>query len=273
MQDISLPLLDDIKYSTENIIRPEPLTTVIGIRCIDGIILASDSQLSTNYIKNLHGSKIFPINRFIALGSAGQVSQMKILVTELKQRLGDNIYDDADLRFNIEEVLLALHKSYNIHWSVSLERPTMVFFPSSILGAKLKDNSFGLYQFGFYQNGPWVEPLDAYGTTGTGSLFASLVLKQQSRAPAIDNKTLADLELGYNLWIASYVINEIKDFDSYSGGSTKVAAVHNNGFNEIPDEKVLQFYNQAVSGFSNAIKNSFGLEIRKNTIKKLFPKG
>jgi 20S proteasome alpha/beta subunit len=249
------------------------LTTVIGIKCIDGIVLASDSQLSTNYIKNLHGSKIFPVNKFIALGSAGAVSQMRILVTELQRQMGDNIYDDVDLRFNIEEVLLALHKRYNIHWSASLERPTMIFTPSSILGAKLSDDSFGLYQFGFYQDGPWVEPLETYGTTGSGALFASLVIKQQSRAPAVDNKTLADLELGYNLWVASYVINEIKDFDNYSGGATKVTAIHANGFNELSDRKVLQFYNKAVSGFSIALKNSFGLKNRKNTIKRLFPRG
>ena len=63
---------DDVKYSTsdEDI---APLTTVIGIKSVDGIVLASDSQYSTGFTKDLCGSKIFKINRFTALGSSGQV--------------------------------------------------------------------------------------------------------------------------------------------------------------------------------------------------------
>jgi 20S proteasome alpha/beta subunit len=85
--------LDDIKYIIEDIaeIEIEPLTTVIGIKSKDGIILASDSQLTAGKMKTLGGSKIFKINNFVALSVAGIVSQMNILANALKQKLGNKI--------------------------------------------------------------------------------------------------------------------------------------------------------------------------------------
>ena len=88
------------------------MTIVIGIRCIDGVILASDSQFTANYRKELRGSKIFAVNKLITLGAAGSVSQMKILLQELKQKLGNTLFSDLHLKRNIEEVLLSLHKKY-----------------------------------------------------------------------------------------------------------------------------------------------------------------
>jgi hypothetical protein len=79
----------------------------------------------------------------------------------------------------------------------------------------------------------------------------------------------------YNLWVASYAINEIKDFDSYTGGSTKVAVLYDQGFKELAEEKVLEFYNQAVDSFSGEIRNVIGnkVKIKKDRFRKLFPKG
>ena len=37
--------------------RVKPMTTVIGIKCIDGIVIASDSQASSEMRKDLETSK------------------------------------------------------------------------------------------------------------------------------------------------------------------------------------------------------------------------
>jgi 20S proteasome alpha/beta subunit len=58
----------------------EPMTTTIAIKCDTGVVIIRDSQLSSPNIKDLRGSKIFPINKFVALGAAGSVDQMKLLV-------------------------------------------------------------------------------------------------------------------------------------------------------------------------------------------------
>jgi 20S proteasome alpha/beta subunit len=268
-------ILDDIKYSTIDIAEAEePLTTVVGIKASDGIVLASDSQFTAMYRKDLKGSKIFPINKFIALGAAGIVSQMKILVAELKQNLGNNIYSDLDLRRKVEDTLLNLHKRYNLHWSESLGIPSMVFEPSSLLGAKLKDNSFNLYLLTFNPE-PWVEPIDTYGTIGSGYLLARLVLKQHSRVASSHGKTLADLPLNYNIWVGSYVINEIKEFDTYTGGSTKVGVIRNEGFIEIPDSKVLEYYNQVVDAIPKAVSDALtkNKAATERMLKHQFPSG
>lgn len=61
------------------------MTTVIGIKSKDGIILASDSQYTVDKMKILDGSKIIQINNFVALGAAGYVSQMNILADVLNK--------------------------------------------------------------------------------------------------------------------------------------------------------------------------------------------
>ena len=57
---------------------------------------------------------------------------------------------------------------------------------------------------------PWVESLDVYETIGSGAPFAALLLKILSRTPASSGETFADIEFGYNIWLAAYTINEIK---------------------------------------------------------------
>ena len=87
------------------------MTNVIGIKCNDEIILASDSQLTAGKMKTLDGSKIFKINNFVALGAAGIESQMNMLADALKQKLDNNILSDLELRTKIEDVILELHKN------------------------------------------------------------------------------------------------------------------------------------------------------------------
>ena len=264
------------KYIIEDIpeIEIEPLTTVIGIKSKDGIILASDSQLTAERMKFLGGSKIFKINNFIALGSAGSVSQMNMLADALKQKLGENILSDLELRTNIEDVLLELHKNYNLRWSNALEKETNVFHPSSLLAAKLKDGSFNLYKLVFSPE-PWLEPIEVYEAVGSGQYFASLVLKQQNRAPNSLGQTLSDQDLHYNIIVACIVINEIKGFDTYSGGSTKVAGIYKDGIIFIPDKQVKEIYNEALNDISSSLSQALKSDtnkITKERVKYLFPK-
>jgi hypothetical protein len=65
-----------------------------------------------------------------------------------------------------------------------------------------------------------------------------LVLNQQSRIPKINGKLLSDLELDYNVWVAIYCINEIKQIEPYTGGSTKIVYLDGKGLKEIPDDMV-----------------------------------
>jgi 20S proteasome alpha/beta subunit len=258
----------DIKYATTDE-AVGPLTTVIGIKCSDGVILASDSQFTANKMKILDGSKIFQINKFTALGAAGRISQMKELVDELKAKLGKNILTDLEVRKRIENVLLTLHLRYNKPRSEKIGYTVTPFRPSSILGVKLKSGIFKLYRLIFSNDyDTAVDPIEVYDAVGSGDLLAALVLKQQSRPINSVGKTLADTPLKFNEFIGSYVINEIKDFDTFTGGSTKVAVIDNEGFREIPDDEVSKKYSLMVDQLSNFFSSV--LDKNNPTIKKIF---
>ena len=62
------------------------MTTVIAIKCKDGIVIASDTQGTSNTIK-LKAKKIYGINKFIGLDGAGDSSQIKCVVNQLGKDL------------------------------------------------------------------------------------------------------------------------------------------------------------------------------------------
>ena len=181
-----------------------------------------------------------------------------MLVEELQQRLGQDDYEtEIDLRKKITDELLYIHKKYDIDRAAKLGLAPMNFFkPEALLAGKTRDGTFCLY---LITHDGWVYPIDNYHMIGSGYLLANLVINQQNRIPKSFGKRLADLELRYNVWIASYVINEVKAFDPYTGGNTKVVFIDTKGYNEIPDEKVTQYYNYTVqqigSSFASPLEN------------------
>ena len=119
------------------------------------------------------------------------------------------------------------------------------------MGARLTDGTFCLYSLVTSQ--PWVYPIDNYEAIGSGYLLANLLLKQQSRIAKIKGKLLSDLELAYNIWIAIYCINEIKQIEPYTGGSTKVVFLDKDGYKEIPDDMVSNFYRETINKISESL--------------------
>ncbi|AAR39057.1 NEQ203 [Nanoarchaeum equitans Kin4-M] len=67
------------------------MTTIIGIKARDGVVLASDKQASMgNIVEDKRAQKIIPITDYILLAGSGTVADLqhiaKILKTELKLR-------------------------------------------------------------------------------------------------------------------------------------------------------------------------------------------
>jgi 20S proteasome alpha/beta subunit len=110
------------------------LTTVIGIKCKDGVVIGTDSQFTeTTYgTKSLTENKIHRINEFMILGGSGDVYQTNVLVESLQENLSNKQYSDIELREIImEKVLRPLYKEYN-------PDPTqrISFYPLSLLAAR-----------------------------------------------------------------------------------------------------------------------------------------
>lgn len=226
------------------------MTTIIAIKCHEGIVLASDSQATSPISKEMEVSKIFQINTSMGIGGAGNEGHIKVLVQALRQEFGEEEFDsEPELKKRIIKVLLELHKFYNVDPSRFLGFQNIQYFfqPYALLGVKLSDNSFYLYHI---TPQPWVDWIDNYQVIGSGFQLANLVLKQQSRLPKFENKKFSDLPLVFNIWVTSYAINEVKALEPNTGGNTKVALIDKDGFKEIPDDEQQKFYNNIKENIS-----------------------
>jgi 20S proteasome alpha/beta subunit len=260
----------------------EPMTTVIGIRCKEGIVLATDSQSSIKRnveMKRFGVKKIIPIFKvpqpiiYYALAGAGDAKHIRTLAEEISLEIGDRILYDRDLRERVYNVLLQTYRKYNTIRFRSLgssDTSKRYFEATSLLAARLYgNNSFGLY---LLSSDPWIEPIIDYETIGSGAPFANLMLQQLNRGLNSMNKSFHDLPLMFCALYATYIINDVKTVDIRSGGSTKVSVINKNGFTEIPDNILKQLYDEflgAMSGaFSKLIEDP---RISRKAIKDIFP--
>lgn len=243
-------------YETGQNSDKKKVTTVVGIKSANGIVLASDSQGTSDNdgMKALDISKIFRLNKFMGVGASGDVGHMKVLVEELEERLEQSKFKtELDLRQTLDNILCELFREYNVERSKRLgySETVLLFTPAAILGAKLEDDTFVLYRL---RLPPWVDAIEASESIGSGELYAKLLIRQQSRSvPA----GLSQIDLDYNIWISMLTINEIKTFDSKTGGSTQVAIIDKNGFRQLKRDEIVTLYDKfrqtIASGFSEKL--------------------
>jgi 20S proteasome alpha/beta subunit len=87
----------------------EPMTTVVGIRSNTCVVLASDSQWTSNV--KAFSSKLFKINESIGLGASGSRSYINTLVNRLRQNiLTDDLVDESLLTQRIDKILCELFR-------------------------------------------------------------------------------------------------------------------------------------------------------------------
>jgi hypothetical protein len=171
----------------------------------------------------------------------------------------------------LESILDELYKKYNVHKSEAMGflEPKILFHPTSILGTKLKDGTFGLYVI---KDDGFVSHVENYIAIGSGTDLARLLLDMQSRAPASDNKMLADLPIDLNIFNACVTINEVKNFDSQSGGSTRIGVITKDGFKMLPSDTISQMYELYTEGISTMFSAGIKDPKAKKTIKEFFRK-
>jgi 20S proteasome alpha/beta subunit len=243
----------------------KPMTTVVAIKSSEGIILASDSQGTYNTMKDLEISKIFHINDSIGVGAAGDIGHIRVLIDELKQQLETRKFKtELELRHTIDDILCRLFRKYNVERSERLgfSETFLLFTPSAILGAKLDDGTFVIYKLRFP---PWVFPVEEYEAIGSGELYAKLLLRQQMRVIPVGSSGTLD----YNAWIGMLTINEIKTFDTKTGGNTQVAKIDKDGFRPLSRDEAKSLYNEYREII--ATKLSQKLEITKERALALYP--
>lgn len=227
----------------------EPMTTLIGIKCVDGIVMASDSQAThrVERTKTLGATKIFIINNFMTVGGAGNAYDIKLLVEELEKQFSKQPLSEDDTRELIRRIVLGLHKRYNTDQIQYLgERAKELFRPVAVIGIQLKEGDFGLY---LVNEDAMVYPIEEQ-LLGQGAPLARLVMKQVNRSLGVFNVSLSKLSVDHVIKFACYIINEVKDSDNMTGGLTKVSKIDVNGAKELSQDDITDSYNAFSDAFS-----------------------
>jgi 20S proteasome alpha/beta subunit len=249
--------------------KQENMTTVIAIKCEEGVVIASDSQSTSPVVKNMQVSKIYQINKYIGIGASGAELDIKVLVEALQRIRQDDLKSEQNLKESIKKIMLDLHKEYNSERSSKLEfnQINFVFQPEALLGAKLLDGCFCLFHI-MYDS--WIDTVDNYQIIGSGFPLANLVIRQQNRYLNLENKKLSELPLVLNIWISTIVINEVKAVEPNTGGNTNIVIVNKDGYNEVPDKDQQEFYRDTVNIVSSELGKRFSVEKNKD-LKDIFP--
>lgn len=145
-------------------------TTTVGIKCKDGIVLAADKRATAGYfIANKHVDKIFAITDFMALTTAGTVSDVQLLIKLVK----------AELRLK----LVRTNRAANVKEAANLlaglvysniRKMSMIPGISHFLFAGYDNTGFHLYDL--YPDGSLTE-CDDFVSSGSGSVMAYGVLE------------------------------------------------------------------------------------------------
>ena len=253
--------------------KEKQLTTIVGIKCKDGVVLSSDSQASGERIKSLGVSKIFKINENIGFGCAGKEIHIKKLVKEIEKRIKDNtkIVNKDDFKNELESIVIDLHRINIVEKASNMGYPPRndLFDVGAILGAKMNND---YYLFSLDVPAGEVDEIEDFSMEGSGSLFALLVLRQQERIVKATKRSFSELDLGLAIWIGVLVINEVKNIEVFTGGDTQVIYIDKDGYNQIPDYNIKVNYQKVI----NWLSKSLGEKLKDNEIeakiKEFYPK-
>lgn len=205
------------------------MTIIVGIRCADGVVVASDSQQEFGRgvaVKRLNTGKIYSIfeGRFAVAGAGTlahiekAVDSIEIGLVEAKRRKGGLNLTEDECVDAVEKSITATYKTYNIERSKFLEEPQeRDFFNPILIGGGLEalDEQNKACLFIIHSNGI-VEKISDYATAGSGAAYAELLLK---------NSHYEGITLNEAIPIVAYTIGEVKDIDPNCGGITRVTIV------------------------------------------------
>jgi len=216
-----------IKYR-HGYLKVKPLTTIIvGIKCLDGVVVASDSQSEFGRgvdVKRLNANKITTFDSRYIFAGAGILAHIRTLVEnvtfyiqnqEAQQRSQLN-KDEAEKV--AEQALWALVKHYHVDRSNVLGVTDREYFtPITIFaGRHIAENSVNYYMYFLHGADGTVEPVDDYGAAGSGAAYAELLLKSlYSENIMVDE----------GIKVGIYIIEEVKSIDPHCGGDTQVAVL------------------------------------------------
>ncbi len=205
---------------TENTMKTG--TTTLALRCKEGIVLAADKRATAGtMIANKWVDKIFAIEDYMALTTAGTVSDVQLLVKLIKAELRlKRLRTGKKISVSEAANLLAGMVYSNIRKFSSIPGISHFIFAGK--------DEVGFHIFDIYPDGSITEAED-YLSSGSGSVFAYGVLETLYKHPISveDGKTLA-----------LKAINAALQRDSASGNGVDLVVITQAGVEKVLTKKV-----------------------------------
>ncbi|MEM4653043.1 MAG: archaeal proteasome endopeptidase complex subunit beta [Candidatus Nezhaarchaeales archaeon] len=191
-------------------------TTTVGIKCVDGIVLATDRRVTAGfYVANKRGRKILQIDDNVYATIAGVVADAQMLIDSIRA-----------------------HVKY---LKVTIKQPPSIKAIANLLSNLLFSSRFFPYIVqvivaGIDQEGPRMFNIDLFGTlteeryiaTGSGSPLALAILETKYRD---------DLTVKEAIPIAVDAVKAAMKWDPGSGEGFDIVVITKEGVEEIPQER------------------------------------
>ncbi len=193
-------------------------TTTVGIRCADGVVLATDRRVTAGFfIANKRGKKILQVDDRIYATIAGVVADAQMLIDSIRAQVK--------------------------YLKVTTKQPLSVRAVASLISNLLFSSSrffpyiVQVIVAGVDEEGPRMFNVDFFGTmtdekyiaTGSGTPLALAVLETSYRS---------DLKVKEAIPIAVEAIKAAMKWDPGSGEGFDVVVISKEGVEEIPQEKL-----------------------------------
>lgn len=240
-----------IKYSWENNLELKNfyMTTILGINCKDGLVIASDSQVTIGGVKRTQEDKLYQTkindNVDVILAGSGASAYISRFIDFFEEhKCEKEINQPRDCADLCEDIIRELRRNRYPDFDADI-----------IICVRVNNDNgvdFGLYtlfSFGI------AEKEDNFNRIGSGSTVVEYILSRLG---------YKDMSIEQAKKIAIYTIEEVKKVDPYSGGYIRVTIM---GRDEIKSLDLVEIIN-----ISSEIQNrDFELKNLWNKMV-LFPK-
>ena len=203
-------------------------TSLVGIVCKDGIVMASDKQATAgrSLVADKRSPKVVKINDYIVVSGTGSVSDIqrteKIFPAELKLK---------ELRSKSRPTVRQSASLLGSYLYSNIRQPSMIPAVAGFLVAGVnEDGSFGLYSV--FADGSIIE-IEDYSADGSGIMFILGLLERQYK-PGMSVKE------GVELAVES--IKSSTQRDIYSGYGIDVFTITKSGIQKVVDQEILPEY-------------------------------
>lgn len=211
------------------------MTVVVGLKCIDGPVIATDSQSEYSRgvdVKRLNSNKLYELDGKYLLAGAGVLAHIHVLVDNVKSQLKNQENSQRCSELNkdetentVEQVLWTLVRHYNMERGGFIGTAEREFFtPIAILaGGYYENDDLKYYCDILHCYDGTIEPIEDYGAAGSGAAYAELLLK---------SLYYKGITVDEGIKVAAYVINEVISIDPHCGGDIQlgfIKSINDNG--------------------------------------------